>query len=192
MNYLFIMPHLDDETFSCGGILNELKRDNNVQVITVCHGRVGQAATNLLRKAAYIKNTENTKTYNLGYYDLELNTIDIPIIADKIFEIINETDNFNTVFIPAKTDLHQDHKIVNQASRIALVRYLRSKSILEINEVISPFLNLDPDTKYTIAVSVDPEIKQKMVEQYTTENKPLNINKEYLYKIYDELSVKWH
>lgn len=121
---MIIAPHPDDEVLGCGGIIKKLSSaGKRVTVLVVTRGRPGLYpeeriinVRNEARSAHGILGVANTEFMDFPAPDLD--TIALSEIAGAISAIIDryETD---TLFIPHRGDIHNDHKVVFNASIVA-------------------------------------------------------------------------
>jgi len=125
---LILSPHADDEILGCGGIISKYSKQGhivNVLILTNAHKGApelySEKKIDLIRKES--KKANNLiGTKKLFFEDLPaLNLRKLPIykitkIIDKYFSTINP----DYVFIPNSMDLHEDHKIIFNASKIVL------------------------------------------------------------------------
>lgn len=121
---LVIAPHPDDEILGCGGIIKKLtKLSKVVDILIVSKGKES------LYSESRIKNVRNeatiahkalgiTKTIFLDFPAPELDTVPLSVIANDIFNCIKEFQS-DTLFIPHRGDIHNDHRVVFNASLVA-------------------------------------------------------------------------
>lgn len=185
---MIIMPHLDDESFLMGGYLSKYfghKTPFSCTILTVCgfgrgenihkngEFRIAQLKTN-------VKNLHNVNVKFLSYRDCTLETTDIPNIVDSI-NVLLKTKKFSKVFIPSESDLHQDHRIVSQACKIAL-RDPEFYHVKEIYECPAPYSGVYPNYRpvCNCILNLEPITllgkKITMSERYSeTENVPESV-----------------
>jgi N-acetylglucosamine malate deacetylase 1 len=125
---LILAPHADDEILGCGGTIAKFnKLGHEVYVLILTNANVGapeifkQKDIELIRKESVIANKiigtkklffENLPALNLNNYPLY-----------KISNLINDyliKINPNIIFIPSLIDINLDHKIIFNASKVAL------------------------------------------------------------------------
>ena len=189
---LIIMPHMDDESFLMGGYLTKffgVPNNSKCTILIICgYGRDENIHKNgAYRLAQLRKNTQNL--YNvevkcLTYRDLTLEAQDIPNIAEQVVSILSK--GYKKVFIPAESDLHQDHRIVAQACKIAL-RNPENYGIREVYECPADYSSLSHSSVHNNTVlELDPisihDNKIRMSERYSdTENVPNTVYDPYEY-----------
>ena len=125
---LILSPHADDEILGCGGMISKYsKMGYNVSVVVMTNANVGapdlytkkeiENIRNEAKKANKIIGTKNLFFENLPALNLQ------KVPQYKITELIKKYIfklNAEIVFIPSSNDIHQDHKIIFNASKIAL------------------------------------------------------------------------
>lgn len=113
MKTLIVMAHFDDEVISCP---EYLVRNPGSTVFVAC-------GDDPARSVAFDKVIGETLCHRLGAYfkPLGLQTTDIPALARAINAAINNL-KITRVITHHPNDIHQDHRIVNQATLIALRR----------------------------------------------------------------------
>lgn len=125
---LILSPHADDEILGCGGIISKYSRQGHkVHVLILTNANVGapelysEKKIHLIREEAKKANNfigtkrllfENLPALNLRKYPI----YKITKIIDSYISKINP----DLVFIPSDIDLHEDHKIIFNASKIVL------------------------------------------------------------------------
>ena len=119
---IIIAPHPDDETLGCGGtILKHKDSGDEVYCIFV---------TNIDTKQGFLKakvkerqeeievisrKYKFNKIFKLNFPTAKLSQKDIPDLICKISEIFKKIQP-NIVYLPNKTDVHSDHRIIFEAS----------------------------------------------------------------------------
>jgi len=124
---LILSPHADDEILGCGGIISKYSSEGySINVLIMTNAYIGAPEIysakqiNLIRKESKLANNfigtkklffENLPALNLNQY---------PIY--KISNIINKyISNIRpeVIFIPSINDIHEDHKIIFKAAKVA-------------------------------------------------------------------------
>lgn len=131
---LCIAPHADDETLGCGGLISKLKKANLDVLIFVVTGP-GEGNHPIFKASIWDKVRSEFKlaikelghpNYKFGNLPAAmLDQIETYKINSTISEIINSYKP-NMILMPFKHDLHNDHKIINYATRVAARPYLES------------------------------------------------------------------
>ena len=125
---LILSPHADDEILGCGGIISRYSSSgHSVYVLILTNPNEGapeiysKKDVNIIREEAKKANDligtkkvffENLPALNLKFYP----TYKISNIIEKYISKINP----DTVFIPSTNDIHDDHKIIFLAAKVAL------------------------------------------------------------------------
>jgi N-acetylglucosamine malate deacetylase 1 len=155
MKYCIVSPHLDDETFGCGGLLLELKKRNKNTYLIV----VGKCNENILKK---IKSFYNFKEIiNLNIEPTKFN-----IIGSKEISLMKKFINKNKItdcFIPNKNDIHSDHYYSYKLC-LASLKWFRSPSVKNIcvYEVPSETGVIDNHFSPNFYVDIKKHIKKKL------------------------------
>ena len=138
---LVIAPHADDEILGCGGTIAQFTNlGHKVFVLILTNASLG--APELFSKIE-IKKIRNESlaanriigTKKLYFEDLPgliLNQLPLYKISNIIEKYINKI-NPNIVFIPSNLDIHSDHKVIFNASKIAL----RPNKKLKVEQILS-------------------------------------------------------
>lgn len=116
--------------------------------------------------------------------DLGLDTERFNFIIDGIYSTINEY-NPDVIMIHSEEDLHQDHKILSRASKIAIERYLRDNGRVKtkVIEVLHPSMFNRGDDFLVVELNDDTFTRKKeLCSRYTTE-KLTPLKQEY-FKVY--------
>ena len=157
---LVIAPHADDEILGCGGAIAKFSNQGDrVFVLILTNASLGAPELftnneiNKIRREAYEANKimgtkklffENLPALNLNNYPLYKIS---NLIEKYIFKI-----NPNIVFIPSNLDIHSDHKIISNASKIALrpnkksnIKKVLSYEVLSETEWNENNISFNPD-----------------------------------------------
>jgi len=168
MNILVVVAHLDDETFGMFGTLEKYK-NNNIKVVSICKGRRNQNYED--RKLNFIENMNliGVKYKIFDYFDLELYKESQAIVSDIIRnEII--THKTDILFCTAP-DLHQEHKIINQCTKVAV----RNTQVKKFYEIFIPGSSDISYFKSPFLVDINITNKLEACKNYKSEIKD-NIN----------------
>tara|TARA_B100000941_G_scaffold209510_1_gene153325 strand:+ start:462 stop:1136 length:675 start_codon:yes stop_codon:yes gene_type:complete len=138
---LILSPHADDEILGCGGIISRYSRNgHSVYVLILTNANVGAPEIYSKKDIFLIRNEakrankflgtkklffENLPALNLKSYP----TYKISNIIKKYIKKINP----ETVFIPSSNDIHDDHKIIFLAAKVAL----RTNNKTNLKKVLS-------------------------------------------------------
>jgi N-acetylglucosamine malate deacetylase 1 len=148
---LIIAPHPDDEVLGCGGIIKKLaSQDKEVWILIMTRGKSGmyseERILNVRREAVNAHKTldvAGTRFCNFPAPDLDL--VSVSELSAAISEVINEILP-DTVFLPFRGDIHQDHKAVFNAGLVATrpvrnstIKKIYSYEILSETEWAAPF-----------------------------------------------------
>lgn len=194
MSIVVAMPHLDDETFSCGGMLlnhkrnsfiNKIKIDNelcyskdfsldsDILILTFCKGRADENSGRFKTFKEFCI-AVNANHIVLNFNDLELYKNSHSIYIDILTNIFSQIKSDFEVYIPSENDLHQEHRLISQCAKIACRRYLdRISRILEFKQ---PFENFDR-SEYENCFECSP-YKESCCKQYK-EQQPQYYDKEF-------------
>lgn len=187
---LSIQAHLDDRELNSCGILMSLKEmlNTNVCSLVFCNGR--EEKDGIIRKQAHKAASKIFESVDkiLNYKDLKLSLQYMPEISDIIY---NDLKNLNPqcILFPSEQDLHQDHKFLSQASKIAIQRYVRDSEIKSLTcyEIHSPNVFSDLKNFKIYQLSVEEfENKCELLKLYTTEKLKL-----YAYEFYKEYRIEY-
>lgn len=137
MNSLLALAHYDDEVISSAEYLAQ----NPGSIIFIACG------DNPDRKPAFemvLDKTQSTEA-TCPYRDLTLGAGCIPYLASFI-ETLILTHNIDRVITHHPADIHQEHRIVNQAVQIALRRFKSVELLYNKNPEGFPFTEVHWDT----------------------------------------------
>ena len=138
---LILSPHADDEILGCGGMISKYSKIGyQIYVVVLTNANIGapelfsKKLIENIRKEATIAN-RLIGTKKLFFENLPaLNLYQIPMY--KISSLIEKyilKINPETIFIPSKKDIHQDHKIIFNSAKIAL----RPNKKLDVKKILS-------------------------------------------------------
>lgn len=186
---LIVTAHIDDEVSIAGTIIKLLKKDpESVRIFSLCHGR--NLLNSLERRNAACNAWCDYKIdfCSEEFYDMELENVLLRDITELITEEINEFKP-DCVFTVSENDIHQDHKIVSHATKIAC-RPSRT-NIKELYEFripdSEPFEKTYFDTVHDVTDVYD--LKKQIALCYTSENPITVLKDEYLRTIFRKLSI---
>jgi len=175
---LILAPHTDDGEFGCGGTINKLIEEGNevyYVAFSACEQSVlpqfpsdiliseVKSATKILgiKSENLILLKYNVRTFNFRRQD----------ILDDIIKLKSEIDP-DMIFIPALTDLHQDHKTI----AIEALRAFKFTTILSyempwnnISFKTSSFFKLS-EKNISVKVKALKEYKSQAHRPYANEN----------------------
>lgn len=142
-----LAPHLDDETFNCGGtIVNEIKDGSDVSVIYMTDSRKSHLIDLGISEdptpdevAAERREEVFAATAELGIPPANLTFLDFPdgelidhVVSAKERIIRFLSDNWpDEVYIPARRDKHTDHVATNEIAVTAVKAINRPITIME-------------------------------------------------------------
>jgi LmbE family N-acetylglucosaminyl deacetylase len=126
-NILVIAPHPDDEVLGCGGtIFKKSKKGNNVYVAILTNATKTDPQKYTIKKLENVRNEALRANEILGVKKVFFEDFPAPALdqfplykmAETILCIINEVEA-DTLYIPFRGDIHNDHKLIFDASMIA-------------------------------------------------------------------------
>lgn len=189
---LFVLAHLDDETFGFGGSLQRLAKDNQIYFCILCKGRNEENSKERVRSFINIMKTYNISTnqFYLGdSYDMEIDNILLKDLTDIISNEIN-TIKPDIIITNSSNDLHQDHIKVSHATKIASRENKNNEFLKELYELQIPgsehFSSTYFDTKIKLTRN-EIQNKMHMCNIYKTENQPIIHENEYLKTVFRRL-----
>lgn len=125
MKVLVIAPHPDDEVLGCGGTIKKhAKAGDQVHLCIVTKAYTPDWTKDFLenRKCEIKKATELLgikKIFLLDFPTVKLDTVSQKSINDALLKVVEEVKP-DIAFIPFFGDINKDHKIVSEASLVAL------------------------------------------------------------------------
>nr|URC17118.1 MAG: LmbE-like deacetylase [Lokiarchaeota virus Ratatoskr Meg22_1012] len=112
-NFLFIGAHPDDIVISCGGMIQRLLKHGKT-VIALCL----TGFRNKVRSNEYIKGMRLLSVNDWSIFEFNDKEIKLKEILPCIEKFISSYE-INTIFTHWHGCVHQDHRVVSEASRIA-------------------------------------------------------------------------
>ena len=138
---LIISPHADDEILGCGGFISKYSKKNfHVNVLILTNANKGAPEIYSPKEIKKIRDEAKIANNFIGTKKLffenlpALNLNNYPIY--KISDIINKyivNINPEIVLIPSVNDIHDDHKIIFQAAKVAM----RPNKKSNLNKILS-------------------------------------------------------
>jgi len=180
MNILIIAPHPDDEVLGCGGtIAKYAARGDTISVCYITSAYPPDWSEDyLVKKEKEIRRSNAilgiSKRFNLNYPTVKLDTIPQKDLNASMQNVVQEVRP-DCVFIPHWGDLNMDHRIVHDASLIALrpINH-RSSQILSYETLSETEWGTNPHSfhpQYYVDISDTLETKIKAMEAFGTELK---------------------
>ena len=168
---LVLSPHTDDAELGCGGTIAKLIEEGwAVHVIYFSAVRT--------RFPQLVNEAENSaRILGMSYEILDFNTRYFPRDRQDILQILHDhsrKENYNLVFTPTTTDIHQDHGVVTTEAK----RIFRKCTLLGYE---LPWNNLDVSLNCFIPLE-KRHIKKKIsaLECYNTQKKHPYFDKKFL------------
>ena len=168
---LVLSPHTDDAELGCGGTIAKLIEEGwAVHVIYFSAVRT--------RFPQLVNEAENSaRILGMSYEILDFNTRYFPRDRQDILQILHDRsrkENYNLVFTPTTTDIHQDHGVVTTEAK----RIFRKCTLLGYE---LPWNNLDVSLNCFIPLE-KRHIKKKIsaLECYNTQKKHPYFDKKFL------------
>ncbi len=138
---LILSPHADDEILGCGGFISKYSKQNyQINVLILTNANIGAPEIYSSKKIKLIRNEAKIANNLIGTKKLffenlpAINLNNYPVY--KITNIINKyilDINPEIVLIPSKNDIHDDHKIIFKAAKIAM----RPNKISNLKKILS-------------------------------------------------------
>lgn len=180
MNILIIAPHPDDEVLGCGGtIAKYAARGDCVSVCYVTSAYSPEWSEEYLRKKEIEIQRSNdilgiSKRFDLTYPTVKLDTIPQKELNASLLDVVMEVRP-ECVLIPHRGDLNMDHRIVHDASLVALRPVNHRSSRILSYETLSE-TEWGPKTasfesRYYVDISDTITTKIEAMDAFTTEIK---------------------
>tara|TARA_X000000950_G_C13663270_1_gene556850 strand:+ start:87 stop:761 length:675 start_codon:yes stop_codon:yes gene_type:complete len=136
---LILSPHADDEILGCGGLISKYSRQNyQINVLILTNANIGAPEIFSTKQIKVIRNEAKQANSLIGTKKLyfenlpALNLINYPIykISNIISKYIYNIDP-EIVLLPSSNDIHDDHKIVFKAAKVAM-RFNKKSNLKKI------------------------------------------------------------
>jgi LmbE family N-acetylglucosaminyl deacetylase len=170
---LSIQAHLDDRELNSYGLLMSLKKTLNTKIhsLVLCNGREfsdGIEREKIHKHCSFVFGASD-KLFH--YKDLTLADQNLSEISDILYNEIR-TLKPQCILFPSESDLHQDHRFLSQASKIAIQRFVRDFHVRKLTciEVHSPnmFSDLNSFKRYFLREDEYTD-KCELLQLYKTE-----------------------
>lgn len=142
---LFAGAHLDDVEFGCGGLIAQLAPDGDVHLLTLSkHTRSSKGEIQIVRDLE--EPLRAASMMGLPAERVAMETLDGQLFQSQAQEVreifLQWRRNFDpdTVFVPARDDLHQDHQVVCAEA----LRIFRDRTVIGF-EVVRSTLEFRPN-----------------------------------------------
>lgn len=185
-NVLIIAPHPDDEILGCGGIMAKyVAKGMNVYVAIVTNGHLG--APELFPKEGTEKVRSEAKESHKYLGIKETFFLDFPVLnlvskpsyklSMAISSIIKKLQ-IDTLYIPHRGDIHEDHKVTFEATLVAArpvnnnsVKRIYAYETLSETEWSAPYGDNSFIPTVFENISEFIELKKKAFQFFTTQEK---------------------
>ncbi len=140
-NILVLAPHADDEILGCGGAISKFSNlGYNVDVLVLTNANIGAPDLYTVKDINLIRNESKKANKTIGtrklFFEnlpgLNLNQYPAYKISDIISKYILKIKP-EILFIPSANDIHDDHKKIFHASKVAI----RPKKKNNLKKVLS-------------------------------------------------------
>jgi|TARA_B110000259_G_C13981105_1_gene388647 N-acetylglucosamine malate deacetylase 1 len=138
---LILSPHADDEVLGCGGTISKYsKKGHDIYVLVLTNANKGAPEIystkqiSLIRKESKLANNfiGTKKLFFENLPALSLNQYPIYKISNIIKKYISNIQP-EIIFIPSINDIHEDHKIIFKAAKVAT----RMNKISKLKKILS-------------------------------------------------------
>lgn len=140
-NILIIAPHADDEILGCGGSISKYsKLGYNINVLVLTNANIGAPDLYTAKHIKLIRDESKKANKIIGTKKLYFENLPaLNLNQYPTYKISNKIENYilkirpEIVFIPSANDIHEDHKKIFHASKVAL----RPKKKTNLKKVLS-------------------------------------------------------
>ena len=140
-NILIIAPHADDEILGCGGSISKYsKLGYNINVLVLTNANIGAPDLYTAKHIKLIRDESKKANKIIGTKKLYFENLPaLNLNQYPTYKISNTIENYilkirpEIVFIPSANDIHEDHKKIFHASKVAL----RPKKKTNLKKVLS-------------------------------------------------------
>ncbi|MFX3625339.1 MAG: bacillithiol biosynthesis deacetylase BshB2 [Ectobacillus sp.] len=192
---LVVLPHPDDESFAAGGTISKFTKAG-VPVTYAC-GTLGQMGRNMgknvfatretmpeIRKAELIEACRIMGIQDLrflGFYDKMIEFEDIEVVADRIEEVIRDTNPSLVITFYPEHGVHPDHNAFGRAAIHALSRMPKEKR---------PTVYAIAITKNKTEVLGEPDIVNDISDVFNTKLAALRAHRSQTEAMLEEAQAK--
>lgn len=181
MKTLVIAPHPDDELLGCGGTLLRRKAEGAEiawLIVTAITQEGGWTAERIASREQEIAQVAErlgvARLYNLKLPTTRLDGLEIGEIIGRFSEVFKDFEP-EEVFLPSRSDVHTDHKVVFDAgtSCCKWFRYPSVRRVLAYETLSETDFGLDPASSFLpnvfIDISAQLETKLELLTLYRSE-----------------------
>jgi N-acetylglucosamine malate deacetylase 1 len=184
---MVVATHPDDETLGCGGTLLKLARQGATThwvLVTAAAHESGYSSEQIATQVEQVKTVRQSYPFEsltwLKYPTTRLDTIPLDSLIAALHKCIAQVRP-DRVFLPNRSDVHSDHRVVSQAlSAVLKPIYMRSFGVNRVLscEIISETEAAPPLPEFaflpTVFVDVSETFERKMeiMRLYKTEVHP--------------------
>ncbi len=185
MKILFVIAHLDDESFGPAGTISKLSKKNEIFIMSLCKGRLNNKKVFEKRIDSFFKSCK------------ELNSIPIIMNNEDLFleekNCINDIEktilkiNPEIIYTHNISDIHKDHQLVSKSCLVACRPKINSK----IRELY--MFETSASTEWSfgqIEPIFIPNVFVNIKDHYETKIKCLSFYESELYDYPDARSLK--
>lgn len=138
---LILSPHADDEILGCGGFISKYSKLNyQINVLVLTNANKGAPEIYPPETIKSLRNEAKTANNLIGTHKLIFENLPaINLNNYPVYKISNIIDKYiakinpEIVFIPSKNDIHDDHKIIFKAAKVAM----RSNKKRNLKKILS-------------------------------------------------------
>lgn len=171
MKVIIITPHPDDETLGCGGAILRHKKEGD-QVCWLIVTKMGDEFE-LSRRTKRNEEIERVKEMygfdEVFQLNFDAGTLDFIPLGNIINEISQCFNRFqpNIVYLPYRSDIHSDHKIVFDAT-VACTKWFRYpfvNKVLVYETLSETDFTINPDSNHfhpNVFVDIAPYLEKKI------------------------------
>ena len=125
---LILSPHADDEILGCGGFISKFsKNDYHINVLILTNANKGAPEIYSAEKIRAIRDEAKLANNFIGTKRLFFENLPALSLSNyPFYKITNIIDKYiidinpEIILIPSANDIHEDHKIIFKASKVAM------------------------------------------------------------------------